>query len=1176
MENKAKRFLRLLLAIAMVMAILPMTFALATETGNVAKIGDTEYETLKTAINAANGINGGATITLLQDVTLGEKLTISGNVTISGAHAITRADTYTGTLFAVNSGATLTLDGGLVIDGGNNWTYVEVDGEKKFLHEAENYDGSRGYGSVGEFVTPEPGVPVATADLITVSGTLILNNVSIQNNWGKDGANVVDVATGGQLIMNEGAKVTHNVTDGQGPAVKMNKDSYFTMNGGEISWNAGRHHGGGAVSIHGGYMTMNDGSICNNFSVDGMGVAIFVYDTRNHSDIKQPTFLMEGGEISNNVCLPGPTANRNGTVIYARNGIMEMNGGSINNNYGRNYAGIGVGSVTLTITGGSVVNNQNVMGNTNETFHDLVAEDTTKITGGIFTQDVSEWCAEGFKCEQLDDGTWGVVEFVPVADVNGKQYETLKEAIEKANAGDTITFLADITENVTVNKNLTIDGAKFTYTGKMTLKADTTIKNVNFDGKGYNGYAVETRGAQYLTIEDCTAKNYGYGFVQLASATALTTVKNVTVSNMNYGVKIDYSTAVVLENVDMTANVAAVLNSNYGEKTVTIKNSKLNIYGTWTRNNTTKTTIVFEGANTIGEFKADAAIDTFKLADVNSTLTAPEGQTVVTDVEGYEVTYKDGKYQVVEKKNPVAEVNGVQYETLADAIAAAKAGDTITFLADITEDVTIGKKLTIDGAKFTYTGKMTLKADTTIKNVNFDGKGYNGYAVETRGAQYLTIEDCTAKNYGYGFVQLASATALTTIKNVTVSNMNYGVKIDYSGAVVLENVDMTANVAAVLNSNYGEKTITIKNSKLNIYGTWTRNNTTKTNIVFEGENTIGEFKADAAIDTFKLADVNSTLTAPEGQTVVTDVEGYEVVYSNGMYKVVKYVAAIGENKFESLQAAIDAAQAGDTIKLLVDINHSGIAEIAADANVNLDLNGHVLTADAVRWSGGNIVDKATSTGGVKIRGNGTFELSQTNIDMPIYDRTNGYYRFFAYTLESMVSDDLINVKGHPAAKFGIYLRFTKLDAYALIADQDATHYVGLSFVLTINNENYVCTFKPGTIAKWAAAAGAYYTENRGSQEKFVLMLAVKGLDVMEDETSLTIVPTVGSYVKTSNTPTALYTVPCKTLTVTKADVDEFLKTLPTIDPTKKEEESGDDGSTKSSATGGDDPDAQNP
>jgi hypothetical protein len=259
------------------------------------------------------------------------------------------------------------------------------------------------------------------------------------------------------------------------------------------------------------------------------------------------------------------------------------------------------------------------------------------------------------------------------------------------------------------------------------------------------------------------------------------------------------------------------------------------------------------------------------------TIVVPEGQTLkITNapdglkVEGNAVIAKD-----------VAQIGSQRYATLADALTAANAGDIITFLADITEDVTISKAVTINGAGFTYTGAMTLKADTIIKNVNFDGKGYNGYAVTTRGAQYLTIEGCTAKNYGYGFVQLASATALTTVKNVTVSNMNYGVKVDYSGAVVLENVDITVGVAAVLNSNYGEKTITIKDSKLNILGTWTRNNTIKTNYVFEGNNSIDTFIIEAALDNFKLA-AGATLTAP-CEITVTTVDGYKVEYADGKY-----------------------------------------------------------------------------------------------------------------------------------------------------------------------------------------------------------------------------------------------------------------------------------------------------
>jgi hypothetical protein len=168
--------------------------------------------------------------------------------------------------------------------------------------------------------------------------------------------------------------------------------------------------------------------------------------------------------------------------------------------------------------------------------------------------------------------------------------------------------------------------------------------------------------------------------------------------------------------------------------------------------------------------------------------------TYVEPIGEYELI-TDYDYEVYPVAAYVASIGEEKFFSLADAIAAAKAGDTITFLANITEDVTVSKDVTIDGAGFTFTGKMVLSSQNgtvTIKNVKFDGKGYNGYAVETRGVYYVTIEDCTAKNYGYGFVQLASATVLTTVKNVTVTNVNYGVKVDYSGAVVLEQGETNA------------------------------------------------------------------------------------------------------------------------------------------------------------------------------------------------------------------------------------------------------------------------------------------------------------------------------------------------------------------------------------------------
>lgn len=71
----------------------------------------------------------------------------------------------------------------------------------------------------------------------------------------------------------------------------------------------------------------------------------------------------------------------------------------------------------------------------------------------------------------------------------------------------------------------------------------------------------------------------------------------------------------------------------------------------------------------------------------------------------------------------VARVGNNEYTTLAKAIAAAKDGDTVTLLADATEDVTINKNITLelDGKTLTNTnsGKATISVTggtVTVKN----------------------------------------------------------------------------------------------------------------------------------------------------------------------------------------------------------------------------------------------------------------------------------------------------------------------------------------------------------------------------------------------------------------------------------------------------------------------------
>ena len=154
------------------------------------------------------------------------------------------------------------------------------------------------------------------------------------------------------------------------------------------------------------------------------------------------------------------------------------------------------------------------------------------------------------------------------------------------------------------------------------------------------------------------------------------------------------------------------------------------------------------------------------------------------------------------EKGNVAKIGETEYATLSAAIAAATAGQTITFIADIEEDVTISKNLTIDGAQFKYTGTMKANNDLTVtvtsvnfynggftktrgasgvytvKKCSFDGanKAY-GYAITWPGAYTINVEECTVKDYSYGFLYVSSSLANHSVKNVTVENCNYGVRM---------------------------------------------------------------------------------------------------------------------------------------------------------------------------------------------------------------------------------------------------------------------------------------------------------------------------------------------------------------------------------------------------------------
>ena len=311
---------------------------------------------------------------------------------------------------------------------------------------------------------------------------------------------------------------------------------------------------------------------------------------------------------------------------------------------------------------------------------------------------------------------------------------------------------------------------------------------------------------------------------------------------------------------------------------------------------------------------------TVQLAQLDATLTAEAGLNVVSGVDDYVVKYENGVYKLG-AGNVWNETKDKKYATLAEAITAATAGDKLVLLADITENVTVSKNLTIDGAndeavggKFNYTGTMTANAgltvtvqnidfvgggfdkstksttgNYTIKNCTFEDDGDYAYPVRIKGASSVTIEDCTVKNYLYSFLYITSGTNKVSVKNVTVEDCsNYAVYFASGvNTATIENLTVKNADRGLLINNTANRALTLINCKLENVGTAVaeaNGTNTITCTLYGNENDFGT-SASSQYAKYVLADVNATLTAPEGYNVESGVDNLEVIYKNGCYSL---------------------------------------------------------------------------------------------------------------------------------------------------------------------------------------------------------------------------------------------------------------------------------------------------
>ena len=344
---------------------------------------------------------------------------------------------------------------------------------------------------------------------------------------------------------------------------------------------------------------------------------------------------------------------------------------------------------------------------------------------------------------------------------------------------------------------------------------------------------------------------------------------------------------------------------------------------------------------------------------LNSTVgsTTGNGITIIGSTVGDTPTTELG--------GEVALVNGKDYATLQDAVNAVTTGEetTITLLCDASGNgvqVPSGRNIIFDLGGFTY---------------NIDGDTVGSSGTETNGFQLLRDSNITFKNgtitstkakiliQNYSNLTLDGVTLngaqLVGSAPYTLSN-NFGDTVIKDSTIIAKEGGFAFDLYYWPKNGYGDGlSVTVEgNSEITGKIEYGRDSSdvdkdaavaekAKLNITggtFTGELSLGEIgtstKAGINISggTFQGNDtskwegyVQPGMKLDENGSVVIDTE--------------TAVAKIGSVGYGTLQAALDAAQDGDTITMLKEYNAAseGTITLNADKAVTLDLGGYELT-----------------------------------------------------------------------------------------------------------------------------------------------------------------------------------------------------------------------------------------
>ena len=680
--------------------------------------------------------------------------------------------------------------------------------------------------------------------------------------------------------------------------------------------------------------------------------------------------------------------------------------------------------------------------NTNKTESDFTQAAKVSVSGGTFSSEVDKsLCAKGYIPTKNADGTYGVKEGKYVAEIGSQGYESLTEAIDAAQDGQTVTLLADATEDVVISKSITLDlgGKTLTNTnaGKATISVTggtVTVQNGNVVG-GTSYYNIEvTKGSNAnLTLTDVTATAGNTGSSMIDNWGTLTITSGTYTGGLNV-VKSEEGSVLNISGGTFTRETAPRCGITgtvlvYGTTTITggtfnEKSTSTNarVVVTGRVNGYTSITYVKGGTfngngnNVFHHLSPAQADDSFEVSGGTFNKSIPDYYCA----DGFIPTKNAAGTYGVKEGHYVAAVGSKKYETLADAIRLAAKGKTVKLLADVADCgiLTISKNITLDGGGHTISGNSSISvnmpgnaaADVTIKNVNFkdiaNGNKLSAfYFSQVKGK--LTITGCTFDSIEYEAIQVTPMEGAevnvssnvfkakadgTQVRHIHIE-MAYGSGFDCEG----QNIKLTVTDNQLHGTVSGDASMGIwwvgTDSTLKVDGNYMEHPETVSITLSNGG--VHYNRGDLIYPARSQADADVDDLIPA--VIVAD-------------------KASGESKikaYSTLADAVAAAQDGQTVRLLADVEQN--TQLTINKSITLDLNGKTIRNTEDIWGDtANAILSITSGAKVTITGNGIMDAKENDcytINVAKGDLTIENGTFYGNVSVVQVEEGTLSVKG---------------------------------------------------------------------------------------------------------------------------------------------------------------------